>query len=112
LVTLVGTSLVAPELHGDYNDDGKVDAADYVVWRKNDGTQSDYDMWRANFGRNDDNNSGAGTYAAVPEPTILIMFVGAIIVLSIANARQCHQLVHREENRCKCASNCPQDAAP
>jgi O-glycosyl hydrolase len=112
LVTLVGSFLVAPELHGDYNDDGKVDAADYVVWRKNDGTQSDYDMWRANFGRNDDNNSGAGTYAAVPEPTILIMFVGAIIVLSIANARQCHQLVHREENRCKCASNCPQDAAP
>ena len=87
LVTLVGTFLEAPELHGDYNHDGKVDAADYVVWRKNDGAQSDYDMWRANFGQTDDNNSGAGTYAAIPEPTILILFVGAIVVLSIANAR-------------------------
>ena len=86
LVTLVGTFLETPELHGDYNHDGKVDAADYVVWRRMT-AQSDYDMWRANFGQTDDNNSGAGTYAAIPEPTILILFVGAIVVLSIANVR-------------------------
>lgn len=35
---------------GDYNDDGVVDAADYVVWRRDDGTQEGYDAWRANFG--------------------------------------------------------------
>ena len=35
---------------GDYNHDSKVDAADYVVWRKSDGSQSGYDTWRANFG--------------------------------------------------------------
>ena len=40
----------APPL-GDYNSDGAVDAADYVVWRKNDGTQAGYDTWRAHFGQ-------------------------------------------------------------
>jgi hypothetical protein len=55
------------EATGDYNRNGIVDAADYVVWRKTDGTpvapgsgadgdgdgmvdQDDYDLWRANFG--------------------------------------------------------------
>ena len=32
----------APGIPGDFNDDGTVDAADYVVWRKNDGTQAGY----------------------------------------------------------------------
>jgi rhamnogalacturonan endolyase len=53
------------DLVGDYNSDGKVDAADYVVWRKaensatglradgnKDGVvdQADYALWRSNFG--------------------------------------------------------------
>jgi rhamnogalacturonan endolyase len=53
-------------LVGDYNADGNVDAADYVVWRKANGSttdlhadgnkngivdEEDYDLWRANFGR-------------------------------------------------------------
>ena len=37
-------------LLGDFNNNGTVDAADYVVWRKTDGTQPGYDQWRANFG--------------------------------------------------------------
>ena len=37
-------------LAGDYNQNGIVDAADYSVWRKNDGSQEGYDTWRANFG--------------------------------------------------------------
>ena len=45
---------VVPEsLPGDFNQDGTVDAADFVVWRKGLGTtytQSDYAIWRANFG--------------------------------------------------------------
>ena len=69
-------------LTGDYNSNGKVDAADYVVWRKalntttvlpNDPTggtigTTQYNTWRANFG----NGSGAGSGAAVPEPTALV----------------------------------------
>jgi hypothetical protein len=38
---------------GDFNQDGAVDSADYVVWRKGFGTdftQDDYDVWRAHFG--------------------------------------------------------------
>ena len=39
---------------GDYDGDGDVDAADYVLWRKdpaaNGGTPDGYDTWRANFG--------------------------------------------------------------
>jgi hypothetical protein len=35
----------------DFNHDNTVDAADYVVWRKNAGSQSEYDTWRANFGQ-------------------------------------------------------------
>jgi fibronectin-binding autotransporter adhesin len=37
---------------GDYNNDNKVDAADYVTWRKGGGSQTDYNTWRANFGTN------------------------------------------------------------
>jgi len=36
--------------NGDFNLDGKVDAADYVVWRKNGGTPNQYNDWRRNFG--------------------------------------------------------------
>ena len=50
----IGASLVlqagAATLPGDFNNDGTVDAADYVVWRKGLGTiytQDDYNVWRA-----------------------------------------------------------------
>ncbi len=37
-------------INADFNGDNFVDAADYVVWRKNDGPQAEYDAWRAQFG--------------------------------------------------------------
>jgi hypothetical protein len=48
-------------LPGDFNFDGIVDAADYVVWRMNDGTQAEYDVWRANFGAMAGSGTGAGS---------------------------------------------------
>jgi hypothetical protein len=61
---------------GDFNDDGAVDAADYVVWRKTDGSQGTYDAWRTNFG---DTAGGASlTMRAVPEPQALLIFAGAL----------------------------------
>ena len=66
---------------GDYNADGLVDAADYVVWRRAldsttdlraDGNgdrvidTGDFDVWRANFGATYANGFGADT--AIPEP--------------------------------------------
>jgi hypothetical protein len=52
---------------GDFNLDGKVDTADYVVWRKSDGSQAGYDEWRTNFGRTAGSGSSLGG-SAVPEP--------------------------------------------
>jgi hypothetical protein len=64
---------------GDYNNNGTVDAADYVLWRNNGPLQNegvtpgsvtaqDYDFWRSRFGAT--SGSGAGASAAVPEPGI------------------------------------------
>jgi hypothetical protein len=78
--------LSGPDPTGDYNGNGRVDAADYVVWRKTlnqsvdphgsgadgdgDGTvdDGDYVYWRERFG---DVVDGAGTNVggAIPEPT-------------------------------------------
>ena len=49
-------------LPGDFNGDGSVDAADYVVWRENGGSQAEYDLWRANFGNT---SPGSGTGASI-----------------------------------------------
>jgi hypothetical protein len=71
------TSLIAPPgLDGDFNGDGKVDTADYVVWRKTDGMQPGYDEWRANFGRPPGSGSAIGQ-SAVPEPSALILLAAA-----------------------------------
>jgi hypothetical protein len=87
---LVNEYPTIPALIGDYNNDGIVDAADYVVWRKGLGTtntQADYDVWRAHFGQTA--GSGAGTIAniAVPEPTTLVMvIIGALAMCSLRRA--------------------------
>jgi uncharacterized protein YjbI with pentapeptide repeats len=44
------TLLPVPGLLGDFNNDGLVDAADYVAWRERGGSQDDYNVWRSNFG--------------------------------------------------------------
>ncbi len=42
---------------GDFNTDGSVDAADYVVWRKT--NEGSYDDWKTNFGTSGGGGSGA-----------------------------------------------------
>ena len=62
----VGSNLAVFALpNGDYNQNGAVDAADYVVWRKSIGGQLAYDAWRTRFGGSP---SGLGSGASVPEP--------------------------------------------
>jgi peptidyl-tRNA hydrolase len=86
-------AVVAPGVPGDYNGNGTVDAADYVVWRTNDGTQTGYDTWRANFGRAA--SSGAGDTgsasasanplsATVPEPASARLFGLATAALIVS----------------------------
>lgn len=86
---------------GDYNLDGTVNAADFVVWRKSqnqtgaalaaDGNHdnqidnADYDVWRANFGL----SAVAGSAihpAAIPEPATL-GFCASILLLIGARRR-------------------------
>jgi hypothetical protein len=78
-ITPVGPPSVGG-LPGDYNGDGKVDAADYVVWRKNPagfgGDPAGYNTWRTNFGRTSGSGSGVGS-SAVPEPG-----TAALLILS------------------------------
>jgi autotransporter-associated beta strand protein len=75
--------IAGPGLAGDYNDDGVVDAADYVVWRKspgdNGGDPDGYNIWVSNFG----NNSGGGSseLAAIPEPSTTLLTALAIVGL-------------------------------
>jgi hypothetical protein len=89
---------VATPITGDYNHNGVVDAADYVVWRNGDIAadanndtlvdQADYDIWRANFG----NTAGAGAGSAlgsatVPEPaTCGLLVMGLLTVCSRRNS--------------------------
>ncbi len=73
-----GTLFVVGGLAGDYNHNGIVDAADYVVWRNGLGTtytQNDYNVWRANFGQTAGSGAGAIANAAVPEPTTLALLI-------------------------------------
>jgi hypothetical protein len=66
-------------LEGDYNNDGKVDAADYVLWRKSGiNGQQGYDTWRANFGMTAGSGSMLST-ANVPEPATLLLAVVTIM---------------------------------
>jgi hypothetical protein len=66
-------------LDGDYNGDGKVDAADYVVWRKDPasfgGDPGGYDTWRANFGAMLGAGSGASLAGTIPEPASLVLLL-------------------------------------
>ena len=69
---------------GDFNGDGKVDTADYVVWRKSDPNDAPaYDTWRSNFG----NSVGGGVaVSVVPEPSVLLLAVAAFA--GVANRRR------------------------
>jgi T5SS/PEP-CTERM-associated repeat protein len=78
---------------GDYNGDGVVDAADYVVWRKSlgqtglalpaDGNhdhqvdQGDFDVWRAHFGQAVGSGSDIDANGTLPEPTALALLLMA-----------------------------------
>jgi hypothetical protein len=72
----------APNLPGDFNQNGVVDLADYVMWRNGVGTTytlGDYDVWRDHFGQTV--GSGAMANHTVPEPALCIMSLIAMAAL-------------------------------
>ena len=68
-------SLASESLLGDYNGDGAVDAADYVVWRRDDGSPTGYNTWRENFGNSSPGGGSLGGASAVPEPGSALLLV-------------------------------------
>jgi hypothetical protein len=87
---LYTTGELSVSLPGDYNQNGTVDAADYVVWRKGLGTtytQTDYDVWRAHFGQTISSGAGAGGSAIVPEPATLVLMMFAAAGCSVRPGR-------------------------
>lgn len=75
---------------GDHNFDGKVDAADYVVWRKtNINAQQGYDDWRANFGK--PAGSGLSAGSSVPEPGAALYIVGSCLSILGLRRRSCRR---------------------
>jgi hypothetical protein len=77
---------------GDYNEDGAIDAADYVVWRDTqnqsvtawagaDGTgdgmvtQEDFEVWQRNFGKTIPSFGAGSSLANVPEPNSAILLI-------------------------------------
>jgi hypothetical protein len=77
---------------GDFNHDGFVNDADYVVWRKNNGSAADYNAWRANFGAVLGSGSGVGlgslNGANVPEPTSFVLLTMAATFLGFKRPRR------------------------
>jgi hypothetical protein len=94
----VNYQVVSPLLTGDYNQNGEVDAADYVLWRdtfgqniaggtgadgNGDGTidEADYAVWRSHFGQSASESLAAvaaRSDIAVPEPS-----TGLLILLAV-----------------------------
>ncbi|MEX2308227.1 MAG: PEP-CTERM sorting domain-containing protein [Pirellulales bacterium] len=103
VLSFVNLASIGVTLLGDYNNDGVVDAADYIVWRKNEGTmnmlpndpfggtigQNQYDAWRGNFGETfPGSGAGSGLGANVPEPTALALLVsGGMLALALRRQR-------------------------
>jgi hypothetical protein len=96
LYTQAQLDAVLPQpVPGDYNGNGTVDAADYVLWRKGGplvnevdtpGTvnAADYTAWRARFG----NPSGSGLgAAAIPEPATFVLLVLGLAALHMNRRR-------------------------
>lgn len=83
-----------PALDGDYNEDGRVDAADFVVWRDSLGSTDelaadgsgngvidaeDYNVWKNNFGT----GATSQILKSIPEPSSLAMFAIGCLTLSV-----------------------------
>jgi lysozyme len=99
------TSLLYHHEAGDYNHDGTVNAADYVIWRKTKGStlnltadgsandvvdNADYTYWRNRFGKTFA-GSGSGSdlnSGSVPEPCSISLLLSAVFCWMFARRRR------------------------
>jgi hypothetical protein len=98
IVASGNVAIVNPSVPGDYNDNGVVDGADYVLWRNGGPLQNevdtpgtvnaaDYTAWRARFG-NTSGGGGGPLGAAVPEPGTWLLLVSAVMAVSSAGRKR------------------------
>ncbi len=89
-------------ISGDYNLDGIVDTADYIVWRNSqnlaggalaaDGNHNnlidagDVTVWRANFGRTAASSALAES-SAIPEPTTCLLLLAMTLCVATLHCR-------------------------
>ncbi len=98
LTSLLASPAPNGKSKGDYNNNGTIDAADYVIWRDTLGSTTDLradgngslnidaaDLvhWRDNFGTTGlpTFGSGVGSSAAVPEPTSLVLCLMGMLAM-------------------------------
>jgi autotransporter-associated beta strand protein len=95
--------VTSPGVSGDYNAEGKVDAADYVAWRKFRNTNmplpnnpdplpigdDQYESWRRRFGQ----VAAGGAGGTVPEPAGFVVLMLAAITFAVAFRRRRRELV-------------------
>jgi len=90
-IEAIGEDQADPPLPGDYNGDGKVDAADYTVWRDSLGSSGfglpadgngdgvidavDYGVWSSNYGAM---AMAPASATAVPEPAAALLTLAAV----------------------------------
>jgi hypothetical protein len=105
ILAMITANVVPTVVEGDYNENGVVDAADYVLWREDvtplenevtgvttgDTTEEDYNAWRARFGNPTPGAGGELSVQTVPEPAgVVLMLLGLIAVAS--RRAGCHWL--------------------
>ncbi|MFO0788450.1 MAG: family 43 glycosylhydrolase [Pirellulales bacterium] len=94
--------VATPILWGDYNNNGTVDVADYVVWQKNLGQSAgtlpndntgaaigdqQFNLWRSNFGATSSDTNALGTNTVVPEPNSCVIGMMAAALLMCIRSR-------------------------
>ena len=109
---LAGATPSAIVTTGDYNLDGKVDAADYTVWRDTLGAvvtagtgadgdlsgtidEGDYTFWKSKFGVTPGSGASIGT-GAVPEPTTVAQLSLGLLALGASGLGR-----HRTQKKAK-----------
>jgi hypothetical protein len=92
-------SVISDGVPGDYNNNGVVDAADYVVWRKHPASlthegaspgvvdAADYNFWREHFGSTSGSGSSLNT-TAVPEPATCGLMLTTLSALAMISRKR------------------------